>query len=326
VFIGPFSADAVLGGSKYWVENVWSTYCGGPCETEPQMFTNPQAMDLQRRYLRYLIARWGAYDNVIWDLFNEVTGVANVDFAENGEVMRWHREMARFLRQTDAHEHLITTSLTETPMQWWLDEPWYQLVTPHDYAAGDPKEELRIDQRLYERYIQPSLGVRKPIVFTEFGYREGRDDEVSDAFARIADWTMLCSGGNGILNGEFIVGEQIIRQRKRLMDFLDEVDLTPLQPRHDLAVVQPADQIRAWCLEGGGTFVVYFHHFASHETPVEGARATLSDAKPGTYRIRWYDPKVGAWLADVRVDSEAGKLQVPVPTFTTDVVLLAQSQ
>lgn len=198
-------------------------------------------------------------------------------------------------------------------------------MTPHDYATGDLDEELRVDQRLFERYIQPSLFADKPIVFTEFGYREGRDDEVSAAYARVADWTMLCSGGNGIVNGEFVLGQEIIRQRRHLMDFLDSLDLTPLQPRHDLAVVQPADQVRVWCLAGNGTFVVYLHHFTSHETPVEGGGLALSDAKPGIYRVRWYDARTGAWLADGRADSEAGKLELTVPTFTTDVVLLTQS-
>src|SRR6201999_2751277 len=58
-----------------WLENPYNALNGGPVPSDhpEQFFTNAQARELFKHRLRYLVARYGAYRNVLaWELFNEV--------------------------------------------------------------------------------------------------------------------------------------------------------------------------------------------------------------------------------------------------------------
>jgi len=91
-----------------WAENPYNARNGGPCYAPKEFFTDEEARALFRRRLDYLSARWG-YSTALfaWELWNEVD---YADFERFEDVLAWHREMARHLKQVDAHGHLVTSS------------------------------------------------------------------------------------------------------------------------------------------------------------------------------------------------------------------------
>ncbi len=115
-----------------WHENPWNERNGGFLSSAEQFFTHPRAKELTQNKYRYFVARWGYSPHILaWELFNEVEWT---DAASGGKwevVAQWHREMARFLRSVDVHQHLITTSSAMHVDSLWADMDYYQ---PHYYV------------------------------------------------------------------------------------------------------------------------------------------------------------------------------------------------
>ncbi len=102
-----------------WYDNPYNAANGGPVpEDDPAaFFSNPAAKDLFKQRLRYLVARYGAYRDILaWELFNETQFIGRADKNPFGsqqvrdDLVAWHAEMAAYLRSLDPYDHLITTS------------------------------------------------------------------------------------------------------------------------------------------------------------------------------------------------------------------------
>ncbi len=94
--------------SSSWAENPYNEKNGGPCMFASDYFTNWEARKYAKRFLRYAAARWGAYSSLMcWELFNEVD---LTDYYDPDDVVNWHREMGKYLKNVDGHGHLVTTS------------------------------------------------------------------------------------------------------------------------------------------------------------------------------------------------------------------------
>lgn len=164
-----------------WAENPWNKQHGGFLDTPEQFFTHPRALELTRHKYRYLVARWGYSPHLMaWELFNEVEWT---DAAANGKwdvIAQWHREMARFLRSIDVHQHLITTSSAMDVPSLWVEMDYYQ---PHYYVPD-------IAGTLFE--MTPARR-NKPIFIGEWGGANPRQwgDE---AFLRQGLWVGVMRG------------------------------------------------------------------------------------------------------------------------------------
>jgi hypothetical protein len=90
-----------------WGGHPYNAANGGFLDEPQQFWTDERARRLYRQRLRYIIARWGYSPNVwAWEFWNELGGAAP-------EMVAWHEEMARYVRQRDPNRHLITTSTWE---------------------------------------------------------------------------------------------------------------------------------------------------------------------------------------------------------------------
>ncbi len=115
-----------------WPDNPWNVKNGGFLANPADFFSNPQAKDLSKRWIRYAIARWGYSPSVMaWELFNEVQWVDAVKQRRQVEVGAWHDEMARYVRSLDPYHHLVTSS-SEMSLPIWKELDYYQ---PHGYPA-----------------------------------------------------------------------------------------------------------------------------------------------------------------------------------------------
>ena len=162
-------------GADRWNQNPYNAANGGPVAADhPEaFFTNAEARELFKHRLRYLVARYGAYRNVLaWELFNEAQFVGSdaVNPSNNAQIrtdiVAWHAEMAAYLRSIDPYQHLITTSsdIESSLKDIWAD-PNIDLVQVHDYDAAITTRDAR-----FRGYVASlNAAYQKPVIIGEFG-------------------------------------------------------------------------------------------------------------------------------------------------------------
>jgi hypothetical protein len=115
------------GVNDEWQRNPYNVKNGGPCDKPADFFTNEQARDAYKDYLRYFVARWGYHPNLlVWEFWNEIDIAINTQKIPDNDVIAWHKEMSDYLNSIDPYGHMITTSLTHGR----FDELW-QLENMH---------------------------------------------------------------------------------------------------------------------------------------------------------------------------------------------------
>ena len=175
-----------------WDGNPYGAHHGGPIERPEQFFTNEEAHRLYRQRLRYVIARYAHSPSVMaWELWNEVDIIATY---RSKEVAAWHREMARYVRDLDPYDHLVTTSFANPkgdPAIW--DLPEIEVVQSHEYGPGDKAASIR-------RWCLEKQAYPKPHVFGEFGtdwLGGGNETDPDGVNIHNAIWAAVHSGAAG---------------------------------------------------------------------------------------------------------------------------------
>lgn len=151
--------------SNCWQYNPYNEALGGPCAAPAEFWTNDQARELYKRRLRYYLARWGAYPNVLsWEFWNEVWAPAP-----------WVQEMAAYLGEHDLHRHLRTTTYGRDDI-WTLPEMDYSQA--HHYGTD---ENLRDSAPIIaDTSWQFTEKYAKPFMMGEFGIDWKRSDTTHD--------------------------------------------------------------------------------------------------------------------------------------------------
>ncbi|MGH7973384.1 MAG: cellulase family glycosylhydrolase, partial [Limisphaerales bacterium] len=151
------------GGNNYWPRHPYNAANGGPCQTQNDFFTNPDAKRLYEKRLRYIVARWGAFPNILaWEFFNEIDN--EYKYLKHADVVAWHRDMGRRLRSLDPYHHLVTSSFTggsERPDLYSLEE--MDFAQYHSYNEKHPARMMaEKSSRFFEKY-------NKPFFVSEYG-------------------------------------------------------------------------------------------------------------------------------------------------------------
>jgi probable HAF family extracellular repeat protein len=157
-----------------WDGNPYSDANGGPVPAaDPAaFFSDPAAKQLFKQRLRYLVARYGAYRDILaWELFNETQFIGSASrnpFTSQevrDDLVAWHAEMAAYLRSLDPYDHLITTSsdIDTSAAAIWND-PNIDLVQVHDYGSLGGR-----DQRFRGYAEDLNATYDKPVLIGEFG-------------------------------------------------------------------------------------------------------------------------------------------------------------
>ncbi|MBI3922683.1 MAG: DUF5060 domain-containing protein [Armatimonadetes bacterium] len=176
-----------------WQGNPYNAKNGGPLAKPEQFFTDPEARKYMKRRLRYIIARWSYSPAVLsWEFWNEV------DIIEkylSKDVVAWHQEMARYLRDLDPCDHLITTSWAGTSGDPAVDAlPEIDYVQSHQYGARDEAAYMsNVCLDKVKRY-------GKPHYFGEFGtgtMAEGTKEDEDGTHLHNGLWTGVMSNAAG---------------------------------------------------------------------------------------------------------------------------------
>ncbi len=159
---GMFQTDnpAWGGTGNWWNRHPYNLANGGPCRTPNDFFTDPAARHLYEKRLRYLVARYGASPRLLaWQFFNEIDNVFEPRGLRGADVIAWHGELARRLRQLDPYAHLITTSLTggsDRPEMWAVTELDFAVFHSYDEPAP-ARRHAALTRDFLARYHKPAL-------------------------------------------------------------------------------------------------------------------------------------------------------------------------
>lgn len=153
---GQFSTEV----NPSWPRHPWNKRNGGFLADPAAFFTDARALRETRLKLRYFAARYGHSAAVLaWELFNEVHYTdAWKRSRRHDAVVRWHTEMADYLRRHDPHGHLVTTSAEDLASPLWRAMDYYQ---PHLYAVNGLAHA--------RRFPGLPLPADKPVFYGEIG-------------------------------------------------------------------------------------------------------------------------------------------------------------
>jgi hypothetical protein len=173
-----------------WPAHPWNHANGGFLARPEDFFTDATARRHTRTKLRSFAARHGHSPAVMaWELFNEVHFTDAWKLARRtGDVVRWHEEMAAWMRRCDPHGHLVTTSAEDLASPLWRAMDFYQ---PHLYAVNGLAHVRRF----------PGLGLpaAKPVFLGEVGDDHQRfpsaEDKASGAGLMPPVWASLFVDG-----------------------------------------------------------------------------------------------------------------------------------
>jgi len=280
---------------------IWLTFFGFK-PAFPEGAGNTAEEAAVKRYLRYAVARYGAYVD-IWELMNE----ANVPD-------QWITFAADYVREIDPYQRLIATSW-ERP-----GHPSIDLNTPHWYQ----KESEFESDLVTARKIEEAKKWGKPVLFGEQGNSVQNWDERSGLRMRLRLWTAFFEEGILVFwNSSFAkdyksgaanlyIGPEERSQIRALRDFTGTVPADAVR----LPVSVEAEGVRAYGLASDSGVLGYFHHFADHENEVS-AKIRLDLPREG--RAEWIDPATGRVLRTDSVDK--GEITLETPPFIVDLAL-----
>jgi hypothetical protein len=250
------------------------------------------------RLYRYAVARLAAYDNVWWDLGNEINEVRDAAWGDTmGSYVRLHDPYDRL---TSAHGH------AEFP---YARSPWADFVISQQYGQLD--ELYWWTQRFHE--------LPKPYINEEYGYEFNADQPghgLNADWVRRSHWSIAMAGGYatyGDYSGGvawFYMGEpgsgKAAAQLKHLRIFFERLPFQELTPRPQLVT-------RGYCLaRAESLYVVYLPEGGECEI-------NLWRAPAGALQLTWFDPRTGESRPGGTIAGR-GRRSLGTPPITGDVV------
>lgn len=280
--------------------------------------SNPDLLQKQKRFIRYAVARWGAYVD-FWELLNESQASD-----------QWVTEMADSIRSIDPFRMPISIS-DPKPGLAAID-----ITSPHWYES---EGELQSDRRVQELAVEWKRA-GKPVIVGEQGNSGMNWDPRSALRMRVRAWTALFQeisfifwntswAKNGMFEGVYTPGgaaniylgpeeREYVRVLQNFASRLDaQVQSIPVQ-------VSAPEQVRAYGLASSNVTAVYLHHFENHTSSVNQLRVTLDlagNSKAGVNPMgQWIDPSSGKVLEQLPL--RTGVQTLHTPSFQVDLALL----
>ncbi len=300
----------------------------------------------ERRYYRYVAARFGAFANVMWDVANEYHL-----FRDEA----WVSRMGAFPKECDPYDHLASVhGHGKFPFR---AEPWADFAM---FQSWDEHGGYRF--MLNNRHEQLAAGRPMPQVNEEYGYEDHYPypwgqarlwpSRTADTRRRLA-WEMTMAGGyqttgerantgtgagldtgGGWINGRGDDTMTMLIGYGHLRRFFEGFDWWKLEPRSDLLRLPPEPKRAApvskpdaappvpvlhpqpVCLaEPGRRYVIYLP---------QGGAVTVNLAS-GEYRARWFNPRAGTFRKPA-FKAPAGEWTSPPAPDAEDWVLLLEAK
>ncbi len=311
---------------------------GGWLNMPLEFFSDPRAIDMQKRFCRYTQARWG-WSPVIfgYELCSELNLTGHEGHHKTHfipEVVEWCRTLGAYLKATDPYGHLVSAHISNdyrllNPALCNLPEMDF---TPLDaYHHGQPERIIE----LAAGTADAGLAFNKPILITEFGgspMAAGREHLLIEQHAAL--WSGACVPLAGIPMFWWwqVVDENNLYERyaviKKFLENVDPRDPSARRATLTLTVGENGDKSLLKKFGALGTVspenargYIYPERFAraGEPAPETGAlTVNMEGFTPGLFRAEFVETETGKVLRRFDVRSQGSQLAIPVPRFRSD--------
>jgi hypothetical protein len=319
--------------------------------------TNLWTAARERQWLRYVIARYGAFDNIfLWTLANEYEthpdGRYRLDFP--GDV-DWAKATARFIKTNDVYRHLVTvhpvisaSRLGESPRAPF-DPPWrigefygaddaMDVLSQQTGALGDGlvwDEAAKCwtgDPTNLVASLNADRRYKKPVLNTENGYEFLRGEPTSKKQVHHTDkvrrsaWRIVCAGGYFAAGFHGTIGHSDAWNRldapnHYTFTIRDEGAAAQLSKLHDFFAALPFWRMQPFTnLTGEAVALADSHKTYVAYLPHGGAITMTLPGADGPLVSRWFNPRTGEFSPPAGV-APAGRQNFQAPD-TNDWALL----
>jgi len=255
--------------------------------------------ELEKRYYRYAVARYGAFSNVMWDLGNEHNEYRS---------KKWANEIGGLVKKWDCYHHLTSAhghAAFPYDLEEWADFAIYQ-------RWRDGQNEFMLAQRA----DATAKGRVIPQINEEYGY-EGHKGSGQDEVRRRA-WEIVMAGcyqttgeWKGWQHGEAASESEVLKWTGLMRKFFeDNLPWWQMKPANE---VIRSGKACALALEGK-CYAAYL---------AETQRIVISLA-PGRYSATWFNPRSGGYKP-IQKKVSGGTWRSPNPPGPGDWVLLIES-
>jgi hypothetical protein len=321
--------------------------------------TNAWTPARERLWLRYLTARYGAFDNVfLWTIANEYEthpdGRYRLDFPSDVD---WVKATARFIKTNDSHRHLVTVHPVisasrqgESPRAPF-DPPWrigeffgsaeaIDVLSQQTGALGDGliwDEAARCwtgDPTQLVTSLRADRRFQKPVLNTESGYEYLRGDPTSKKQVHHTDkvrrsaWRIVCAGGYFAAGFHGTIGHsdawnRIDPTNHYTFSVRDEGAAAQLASLHEFFTALPFWRLQPSAGVSGDVVALADPGEVYVVYLPQGGAVTLDlTERQGEFTARWFNPRIGQFQSSYKVQ-RAEKPRFTAPD-TNDWVLLVE--
>ncbi|MDD5645056.1 MAG: sugar-binding protein [bacterium] len=310
-----------------WDKNPYNAANGGPCLEPGDFFSDENPQNIFKNRLRYIIARWGYSKNLMaWELFNEVSYITGFDIETDTQ---WHKEISSFIKQKDAHNHLITTSYGSRVNIDTFKLENIDFSQVHTYTNNI----TTIIDTEYERFSK--LG--KPFFFGEFGSKlMTRKHDPEGSILHSALWTGMTTPSSGTVMSwwwdSYIQPLDLYEYFKCISKFIKETDfrVENFESRkafikdsggNNLKIRAIANDRKIYCWIYNPDTEVFGSENKTDKTEYKGVQFTVKGLCKGSYKTDYWNTFTGEIVGQDTIDSEDGSLTVGVPDFKGNIAL-----
>ena len=241
----------------------------------------------ERRFIRYAIARFGAFSNITWDLGDDL---------DRYRSDAWTHETGTLITQWDPYQHLATSHPVDNAHQDRTSS-WFGFTSFQEWSRTQHAFMLK------QRHLQEQTGRIIPQTNEEYGYEDhypiwapGPGSESADVLRRTA-WDIYMAGGyqtagetcrrgtniwpdtgGGWLNGRGDDTMTMFLGYGHIVEFFTSFDWWKTNPHDELV-----DNGNYCLAEPGEIYAIYLPH---------SGRVTIQ-LQPGQYTACWFGAMTG---------------------------------
>lgn len=322
-----------------WDKSVFNAANGGACAKPEHFFTSEGAQRAFRNRVRYIAARYSHWPNVLaWELWNEID---LVDGYASDQARRWHQDTARYLRDIDPYDHIVTTSFSRARGDRAVDGiPELDLVQTHLYGAKD----MPAGVARWSRQKQSSFG--RPHLVGEFsGDPMGKRQDADTRGVQIHNgiWASLACGDAGVamtwwwdtyvekydLYPVFAPLAEFVRDVPWCAETFEpiaeaDIEIEPAGANSgppDVMGLRSPNRLLLWARNPAHTWWTVVS--GNRIQPTDEATLTVSGLEAGRYEVTLFDTWTGGAVQTLQADAPQGRLRLPIPALETDLAVKA---
>ena len=328
-----------------WKDCPYNKENGGFLTTADEFFTNARAMELYRRKMRYIIARWG-YDTFVAgiELWSELdlTGMKPT-FQKHSSKTSWHRTMTEYIRSIDPWNHVLTTHYSTNYAK--IDPKVASLrgieyVTVDAYRQG--RDRRSIGHLLTETYNHCRQWP-KPLFITEYGGSPQAGSKAAieaDLHAGLwAGWMLPMAGTPLLWWFDFIErgysgnlnDPGLFFHFKAFSKYAAGEDRR--DPNLNVGTITLAGaaggRLKAMCLQSPGRAYCWIYEEScmqtmqkpTHAREYKNVAVLINNLKAGKYDVEFWDTYKGEVIRKVQAAPNGNSLRFDLPAFKRDIAV-----